>query len=260
MIAPRSLAAALTDGGRYALDVPVAALAGLSVAFLAFAVPGDTLAEIMGSTGLASVIPAAEPPFGLKARLGIGAAGAVAVFAAAFMFLRWLDRLGTRSAENGEPVEREAPRLRRRDLHPDAPPRPPIMATYEFGEPEYARPSAVELRKPAAPEAQDEWLLDEPVPFDAPEPEPLSPPAQEPTAKAADPVPLPVDAPAPAGNLDALMARLEEGLARRRIGAVPPAMPAEPLVPPESTPFPEAADDRLQSAIDSLQRLAARGD
>ena len=39
MIASRSLTGMLTSGGRYALDVPVAALAGLSVAFLAFAVP-----------------------------------------------------------------------------------------------------------------------------------------------------------------------------------------------------------------------------
>jgi hypothetical protein len=56
------------------------------------------------------------------------------------------------------------------------------------------------------------------------------------------------------------MARLELGLARRRVDAPAAPMPAEPADQSAPTPFPEAADDRLQSAIDSLQRLAARGD
>jgi hypothetical protein len=48
------------------------------------------------------------------------------------------------------------------------------------------------------------------------------------------------------------MERLEQGLARRQQRSAAPKPPIAPQV------FPEAKDDRLQSAIDSLQRLAAR--
>jgi hypothetical protein len=77
-----------------------------------------------------------------------------------------------------------------------------------------------------------------------PEPEPE--PELEP-----EPAPLP----ARAETLDELMARLERGLSGRQGAAArPPSSPVQagPQV------FPEAADDRLQSAIDSLQRLALR--
>src|SRR5687768_2920523 len=123
--------------GRNTLDVPVAALAGLAVAFLTFAAPAGLLAEIVGASGLASILPAAEPPLGMKARLGIGAGGAVLVFAIAFLLLRWLDRFGTRRAEEAEEATiLETPRLRRRDIHPDAPARAPLLAVHELGEPE----------------------------------------------------------------------------------------------------------------------------
>ena len=264
MIGPRSLADALSSGGRYALDVPVAALAGLSVAFLVYAMPGDTLAGLVGSTGLASLVPAAEPPLGLKARIGIGAAGALAVFAAAFLLLRWLDRLGAEPreapVEAGERGAPETPRLRRRDFHPDAPPRPPIMAVHELGEP--APPELpAELRdEPAPPVVEEEWLLDSPEPAAESAPEPFVFPTseQEVEPEAESPPATTVDEPAqteaPSGSLDDLMARLEQGLARRRT-APRPSRPADPV--PQPGP---ASDDRLQSAIDSLQRLAARGD
>jgi hypothetical protein len=93
-----SFAGVFRGGERSALDAPVAALAGLSVAFLAFAAPGDVLADLVGSTGLSSWIPAAEPPLGMKARFGLGASGAIAMFAVVFLLLRWLDRVGTTGA------------------------------------------------------------------------------------------------------------------------------------------------------------------
>jgi hypothetical protein len=83
------------------------------------------------------------------------------------------------------------------------------------------------------------WL-DEAEPVAAPEAEP------EPEPEPAPPAEMPT-------SIAALMERLERGLAHRqprRYDA--PAAPAAPQV------FPEAPDDRLQSAIDSLQRLAAR--
>ena len=60
-------------------------------------------------------------------------------------------------------------------------------------------------------------------------------------------------------SIAALMDRLEQGLARRRMIEPAPAAPAgPPQVFPEAPEPAEPADDRLQSAIASLQRLAAR--
>jgi hypothetical protein len=297
------------SGGRNTLDVPVAALAGLSVAFVAFAAPSDVLADLIGSTGIASLIPAAEPPLGMRARIGIGAAGAVLVFAAAFLLLRWLDRFGSRGAERVDEAEQEVepPRLRRRDFHPDAAPRPPLSAASELGEPEAE--DVLELEATSKPEPEPEYhaqvdhqpepdyarepYLAEPEPEPEPEPEAepahgVSPPAprdwfdeempdivEEPLPAALPRVPAPVPAAAPPAyghSIPELLDRLEQGLARRRSEEPPPAAAPTPVPQPapsgaaepvQSEPpqvFPEAADNRLQSAINSLQRLAARPD
>jgi len=211
---------------RSALDLPVAALAGLAVAFAAFAIPADLLAELIGASGLSNLLEAAQPPLGTTARIALAAAGSLTVFAAAFLLLRWLDRFAVspaRPAETGE----QKPRLRKRDAHPDAPARVPLSAIRELGEP--APPLSVH-RKP------------DPIPPAIPEVEPTPPPV----AEAAKPE-----------TLSELMARLERGLERR---TEPKAAAAKPVLAPDDTPqvFPSASDDRLQSAIDSLQRLTAR--
>jgi hypothetical protein len=129
-----------------------------------------------------------------------------------------------------------------------------------------------------------------------PEPEPAPEPEPVPVAVAA-PVPAPEPAPAPAPSpalqaemptsIAGLMERLEQGLARRRtIEPAPAPAEPEPAAPPQVFPdvpevaaapiapempqvFPEApeapepepveaANDRLQLAIASLQQLAAR--
>jgi hypothetical protein len=106
--------------GRNALDLPVAALAALAVAFVAFAMPADLLTNLVGASGLPSVLGAAEPPLGLKARAGVGAAGALAAFGLVFVLLRLLDRSGLeRSAPEPvfdleEEMAVDPPRLRRR--------------------------------------------------------------------------------------------------------------------------------------------------
>lgn len=202
--------------GRSMIDLPVAALAGLSVAFAAFTIPAELLADAVGATGLASVIPAAQPPLGGTARFAMALVGALATFGAAFMLLRWLDRFASRPVEQASvPVAGAAsPRLNRADSHPDAPPRRPISASRDLGEPAPSRPST-------------QWLED------------LQTPAAPPAPGASSPA-----------RLGDLMARLEQGLAKRASASpVPTAVRAPP----------PAADDRLQGAIDSLQRLAARG-
>ncbi|HYN45795.1 MAG TPA: hypothetical protein VES64_03800, partial [Allosphingosinicella sp.] len=194
------------------------------------ALPGDLLSGMVGSSGLPSVLPAAAPPLGMTARIAIGVAGAAAAFGLVFLLLRVLDRSGLdRPAARAQLPQEEAPRPRRRDFHPDAPAPRPISAAREFGEP----------APPVRPA--------EPTPFWMADPEP----AESFAEPAAEPAPAPAPAPAPesASSLAELMERLERGLARRRTPGAPQSAPQV---------FPQAGDDRLQSAIDSLQRLAAR--
>ena len=189
-MASRSFAT-LQGSGRNTLDVPVAALAGLAIAFLAFAIPANLLAEIVSASGLPSIVAAAEPPLGFKARIGLGAAGAVIVFALTFLVLRWLERFGRRRVEEKEELELEieAPRLRRRDIHPDAPSRPPLLAVHELGEPDLELDEAASSPwlEPAAPSPVWDKMREEPArePRPMPEPEPQVDPAPafEPSAR-----------------------------------------------------------------------------
>jgi hypothetical protein len=224
--------------GRNALDLPVAGLAAAAAVFFAFAMPQDMLSQIVSATGLPSLFAAAQPPLGLTARIAIALGGALITFGLVFFLLRLLDKSGLDSGREkpaAAPEEGEAPR-RRRDYHPDAPIRRPISAARDLGEPapptppKAAAPIWLDDAEAAAPEA-------EPVLEAEPAPEP-APPAEMPT------------------SIAALMERLEQGLARReprRHDSLPAAARA-----PAPQVFPEAPDDRLQSAIDSLQRLAAR--
>lgn len=237
MIAVRPFADLLRATDRNALDLPVAALAGVSVAFVAFAMPADLLAGLVNATGISMLMAAAEPPFGLTARIAIGLSGAIAAFAGALLLLRWLDRFASRApATTGE--AEDIPRLRKRDVHPDAPHRRPISASLELGDPELKAKPVAPQEMPAAPPAPEP----QPVAFDLPAPEAASPVR------------------AGSESLDELMARLEQGLARRCAPEPAAAAPTAPISASTPAPqvFPEPGDDRLQSAIQSLQRLAAR--
>ena len=238
MIVSRPIQDKMRGVGRNALDLPVAALAALAAAFVAFALPADFLAGLISASGLPSLLPAAEPPLGLTARIAIGAGGALATFGLVILLLRLLDRSGLDAprAARAPAAEDEAPRPRRRDAHPDAPGRRPISAARDLGEP--APPVRPRETTPAGLAPADPIAaLSEPEP----EPEPVA--AEEPVSK-------PVVE--PTSSLPELMGRLERGLAGRSGRPAAAAPPAPPQV------FPEAGDDRLQSAIDSLQRLAAR--
>jgi hypothetical protein len=257
----RSLAAALRGSGGNAIDAPVAALAGLAVAFAAFAVPADLLARLVEATGIAALLPAAEPPLGFDARMYLGAGGAVLAFTLAFALLRGIDRFG---GSRPEPIyelepEAEAPRRRRRDVHPDAPARAPLLAGCELGEPDLdlqpepepaPEPEPLVLRHVAAPDVR---LPEMPPPSEPEKARAVE--AEKPTAE-----PVPAASPPFGSSIPDLMARLEQGLARRRT-APPPTASAQPTAAAPAEPpsvFPERSDDRLQSAIDSLERLASR--
>jgi hypothetical protein len=191
----------------------------------------------------------------------------------------------------------QPPRVRRRDGHPDAPVPRPISAARDLGEPmppvapRAAVPIWLDEAEPVAAPAFEAGPEIEPEPAIQPvielappvEPEPVAgfPPEREIVAEPepgpwpqpalvaeAEPEPAPVveaepesePEPAPKADLPTsiaeLMARLEQGLAKRKtIAPVSVRSVAAPQVFPEA---PEAPDDRLQSAIASLQRLAAR--
>ena len=272
--------------GRNALDVPVAALAGLAIAYAVFAISPEQLAGLVAATGLPEVLPAAEPPLGNKARIGLAVGSALFIFILLFGLLRALDR----KPRVEKPVEFETPRLRRRDHHPDAPACRPISATLEFGEPEsIAREEAVVSQ----PEAVPAWLAPaEILPETLPEgPQPLESSLREEIASHATPElspqvidvraalkaleeseaqpepqtqlhpqaapQRPVVATARTESIAELMVRLEQGLARRQ-PATDSLVRSAPVAPAEPAPRIGPDDDRLQSAIDSLQRFASR--
>ena len=146
--------------GRNALDLPVAALAALAALFVAFALPGDLLADMVGASGLPSLLAAAEPPLGAdRADRDRGRWRACRPSAWSSSCCALLDRSGSTSTESAAPrrvPEDEAPRLRRRDAHPDAPAARPISAARELGEP----------APPAPPSAAAPVWLDEAEPVE----------------------------------------------------------------------------------------------
>lgn len=236
MMASRPFASSAPYG---LIDFAVPALAGFAVVFIAFAAPVDLLEGAVAASGLPSLIAGAAPPLGGKARILLGLGGGAAVFALAFALLRLIDRLTARPPR-AVPVlvEEPAPRVRRRDFHPDAPPRPPVSAIREFGEPAPPRaPRAASGDRPIATIVGEEAM---------PAPQPASAPAAEQASE-----PAPAASPSRADSLADLMARLERGLVRRAAARRPAAPRAAPQV------FPDRSDDRLASAIESLQRLAA---
>lgn len=160
----------------------IAAVAGGLAALGVAMIPVPALEALVMDSGLPSILAAAEPPLGLTARLAV-ALGAGA-FVGAFMWLSAFILLGSRGLTIGgdaEPVDSEEvalPVLRRADAHPDAPPRPPLLATRDLGRP------FLEVRAAAPVEPEDE-RVDFEVIFP---PRPMTPPvaivAPEPVAEA----------------------------------------------------------------------------
>lgn len=125
------------------MNLPIATLGAAvfgGLAALGVVVMPDAALEtlVMGS-GLPAVLASAEPPLGLTARAGLalGAGGFIAVvtWLALFVLLgmRGISLSARRAAFGTDEVT--APVVRRADAHPDAPPRPPLLATRDLGDP-----------------------------------------------------------------------------------------------------------------------------
>ncbi|HET9428879.1 MAG TPA: hypothetical protein VFO69_11020 [Allosphingosinicella sp.] len=228
--------------GRDTLDVPVAALAAFAAAVLAFAVPAIRLTDWADALGLYALLPSALSEN--AARMGLGAGGAIFVFALVLGFLRQLDRLTDRAEERTS----GAPRVRRRDVHPDAPTRRPLSAALELGEPDSAA-LAVETFPPWLSEA----LVARGDAAERPDNDGNEPDDLSALSSANDSEPLwETRDQARRQTIAELMGRLEKGVAHREPG---PDAPVEAAGEPRPG---QASEDRLQGAIESLHKYASR--
>ena len=227
-----------------------AAILGAGAALGVAVVPGSVLESLVMDSGLPSVISAAEPPLGLTARfaLAAGAGGFVALLGWFTLFLLF----GTRGVTVGN-VDRAAaeasptPVIRRADAHPDARPRPPLLATRDLGTPflevrapepalPISSPEPVEVREVAA----QEEISPVPVPAPTPTPEPIEPPA--PAAR----IVLPAEQSLPE-DLDQPLAAFDPGAIREAPAPLP-----EAVTPLRRAPRPAVFDDSERFEIFEL--------
>ncbi|MDB5705873.1 MAG: hypothetical protein JWN66_2989 [Sphingomonas bacterium] len=149
---------------RQRLSLPVApliaAVLGGLIALVFALIPAGILEDFVIDSGIAAVVPAAEPPLGFTARavLILIAGGGTALVAWFGLFLL----IGGRSLvvqRSGEAEDDEkAPVLRRADAHPDAPSRRPLSANRELGTPflevRAERPVHARAEEPEIPEIE----------------------------------------------------------------------------------------------------------
>ena len=112
--------------GRNAIDLPVAGFAAVALAFLAFAMPGDLLTELVGASGLPSILSAAEPPLGYKARVGVGLIGAALVFGPSSLCCAFSTELAM-SERSTSPRRRASAAAKPIPMRPPAPNPPPAI-------------------------------------------------------------------------------------------------------------------------------------
>lgn len=122
--------------------IPVIAGAlGGGVALAALAVPMPVLEALVMGSGIPAILAAAEPPLGFTARAAIALGSGGFVGLSSWFGLSAL--FGARSTRLDDDVSDAiaTPVIRRADAHPDAPPRPPLLATRDLGAPFDPRPT-----------------------------------------------------------------------------------------------------------------------
>lgn len=216
---------------RHRLILPIAPVGagalGLLTA-LAFALlPMAAIEQASLAGGLASALPAAAPPLGITARVGLILAGGAGITAIAWaaLYLAFGTRALALTFGGATEAPDEVPVLRRADAHPDAPARRPLFAARDLGEPidepepierdlpdDFDQPLAdydpgairavpAEPVRPVAPLAR----IERPQTFDAGE--------RFETFALTAPAPTP-QRPRPEATIHALLDRLEQGVAR----------------------------------------------
>ncbi len=221
------------------MNLPIASVAAVALGGLAalgvIAMPVGALEGLVMDSGLPAVLAAAEPPLGFTARaaIAVGVGGLVAALSWVALFVLFGTRGLTigKSEEIVSEAEGEdevaAPVLRRADAHPDAPPRPPLLATRDLGTP----------------------FLD----VKAPEPAPVAKAVQPEPAVIHEPVAIaPVAAQAPAEQ--PLPADFDQPLAAFDPGAIPaaPVPPSAPIAPLHRQKRPAVFDENERFEIFEL--------
>jgi len=148
---------AMRRASGHGLAPAMAALAATVTAIAVFLMPAGVLEQAVLASGMADVLAPLNPPLGLKARAGLSLMSAGSAFGMVLMLMRLIDAAPKARASEPEEEEAAAPRLRRRDRHPDAPARAPFSvsrdlaapASAEEPEPEaVAPPPALRVRTP----------------------------------------------------------------------------------------------------------------
>ncbi|NTS64838.1 hypothetical protein HRV97_06660 [Sphingomonas sp. HHU CXW] len=125
---------------RHHIIPAVASLVGLGVAIGIVTVPSDVLNAAVDRGGFATVLPAAASPIGATGRTLIALLAGLLIAACGFapqlkaMLVERVDAFARRPRA-AAPGEEDAPIVRRADAHPDAPPRRPIRAASDLGDP-----------------------------------------------------------------------------------------------------------------------------
>ena len=214
------------------MKMPVAllgsAIVGGIAALGALVLPTTLLESVVMDSGLPSIIAAAEPPLGFTARfcLALGAGGFFGIIAGLTLFVL----VGAKDVDLGSPARAaqpgtaRAPVLRRADAHPDAPPRPPLMAARDLGTP-FLEVGAGDIPKPMplTPPKTATAHAERPLPRLEADGAPLPLAAIDPVPDA--PNPEPVEQPLPR-DLDQPLAAFD-----------PQAVPDVPLPPPVLPPL-----------------------
>jgi hypothetical protein len=162
--------------GSSALDPLMAGFAGGAAAFIIYAMPQPRFDDVVALSGLPAILSAAQPPLGTTARVAVMIAAGLAAFVIVWFILRALGKPGARAKRRAELEELEMapPRLRRADMHPDAPSRRPILAGVDLGRPFDDLPTdrdpgdEAPIQDEAEIEAEDGDLLAEGQPLYAP--------------------------------------------------------------------------------------------
>jgi hypothetical protein len=122
---------------RHHLIPAIAALVGLGVAVGIVTVPSDVLNAAVDRGGFSSILPAAASPIGATGRTLLALVAGALIAACGFlpqlkaMLVARLDSFARAPREG----QQDAPVVRRADAHPDAPPRRPIRAASDLGDP-----------------------------------------------------------------------------------------------------------------------------
>lgn len=243
MVAPFPL-----QGMKPYLVPAVAVLAGLGVAIGIATAPSDTLNGALDRTGIAALVPAAASPIGVTGRtlLALALGSFVALLG---VIGRWRAVLEMVTPSAVRAVgDAEAPLVvRRADAHPDAPPRRPIRASADLGDP---LPMAVKPAKarraavPAAPPQEQPLPVDLDLPLSAFDPEALPATPLEPVR----PVSALVRSEAGAREPSARTMPWLEGYDARPSELPVPTAAAMPIVAEERLPLPVAPEKATSDA------------